>query len=1167
MKKAIVLMFMILLVPIIAYAADKNYWTFDSTLDDSIGTDGLTHSGTPTYSSAIQGNGINCTADYSYNDTYTTANTTITISFWVKIAPNMAGQYARIWSINEDDDAIVDRIGLDWIDHIPTGQFRWYMSSNNGAVEDTYIMLEEPSTNTWYHAVMVREYNDTVTYYLDGSPIGNAAHNVDNITAYQYIKFCKGYDSDQAFYGIIDNVYISTTPATQTDVTNWYNGGSGYDHTPVAPDAVSVASFIQPPTPQDGVTNSTLGQNITVECTESGNATIWFGTDADPVQQVSYTTYNETDWIINSTIVSAEGTYYYKGGCSITAANATNTTTRSFVYSTSQTSVASFMTPPTPPDGRYNNTLGQNISVRCTNNGNATIWIAINTTPPNIIVASTTYNETSWLINETYVLNSSAVVNYVGGCTLGVANTTNTTTQQFIYEASKPVIITYQPPNRRNAWDDYNQTHDIYNNTILISIFVQDSNNLQAYRMNITKDGISYYNFTNSSILQTDYTHTDTLNVANWPTGEFDVLVEASDAHTSLTIDDYKPKKLTDAVEFDTPEGNLIKIESFDSATIETEKLTDRYTLDITFLDKEKDKDRVFFISANNKINYLKDSKYLGHFTVLGDGVRGNWIDFELESGETPNIHVTKINDYLYRVELSSLDSNVKFKSIGGMNLRTMNYIYTHQNFTVSSVTVTPTAVTTVDDLRAYCTGTESGGADLNMQWQLWLNESVLNGTGHLNNISSGTNYNVYNISAVQTVVNANYTLSCRVNATSGFNYTAWSNSTVAKVSDTIFDNCSNANITALNFTFWREDEVTTLRANIEGVINYTQLGAGATSKGSYIIDYTNITDFQICIFPNDANFSVDAYFQYQEIGENGPQERYFLDNLTVTNITQEVLMYNFNYTTGLSELTALVKSNIYEAQANVIIKMQRYYPAENLWRTVQIDRSDEFGKGIFWVIQNVEDYKFIFEQDAVVLDSTEAVKFVCDSATECEQTFTLPDEFSEYDWQNMDGYITYNNVTGIFSFTWNDVNGAASSVRFLVEKHATDTVIEICSSTATSSSGTLTCNVTAHSGIITARAFRSASPAVPWIVQNIEKFTGKLYNTVSSTTGMFLGGLLTIAIVTFGVSTGSAVAVVLMSMVSLIFLWFFSFTNVISISLVIAGFAVGLIAIFMLKK
>lgn len=375
-------------------------------------------------------------------------------------------------------------------------------------------------------------------------------------------------------------------------------------------------------------------------------------------------------------------------------------------------------------------------------------------------------------------------------------------------------------------------------------------------------------------------------------------------------------------------------------------------------------------------------------------------------------------------------------------------------------------------------------------------------------------------------------------------------------------DNCTDSiglstNATILNFTIYNETNLADLNARVEGVLVYDIY--------NYTFNYPSVHSFQLCGYPWWINISVNVSLEYEPGG--GYNMRYYLVHPYLNNKTQDAFLYNFDSTAGISELTAIIKDTSYEPLTDHIIKMQRYYPGEYLWRTVQIDKSDEFGKGILYVIQNEEDYKFIFEKNGVEIDRTSNVHFSCDSDTECTQEFILFGFDEGTEWEGMTGGIDYNNITNMVSFTWSDPNGIASTVRLLVEKQATDKVITICNQEATSSSGTMNCNISGYSGIVTAKGYRASSPEVPWLQKVIEIFSGKLHTVLSSNTGMFLSTFLMIGIVSFGVATGSALVTILIGVGGLVFMYLFSMTNLITITVVISGVAVGILLAFLVKK
>lgn len=834
----------------------------------------------------------------------------------------------------------------------------------------------------------------------------------------------------------------------------------------------------------------------------------------------------------------------------------------------SGTPIASFISPsPTTP--YINNTLGQNYTAQCTENGEPLIY-AGNTNPPITLVADMTgtgVNVTHWIVNSSIFTTDDT---YYLQANCSNATHIGSSVRSYTYDTTAPTI-TLNPSSSINA----TATYDIYSNTLFINTTIDGGTSLIDTFELLVRDydnGTLRHNTTNSSVDVYSDNFEISIDTTGWASKLYNVSISASDTHTNKEIcpyndnNCYKPKKKLSELEFETIEGINVRIVSKDSAITNYDKLKDRYTFDFEFTDGNNKK-RTFDLYSNKPLEYLGDkSNYIGHF-ITTNGLKGNWIDFEAIGLSKADVIVKKITDYHYEVTIDKLKNKVKFNSIGGLNVNQVQYTYNKSAFSISSVSMLPTTAVTTSDVLSYCTATEEQGIDLTIDWRIYINETSIYNSGTNNSLSSGIEYLLNTIPTTETIPDSNFTLSCRATTTAANNYTNWVNATVVKIVNFIVDNCSQANTIALNFTIFNENDLTFLNSDIVGTLNYTLQGVGNT----YTYDLTNEYTFRTCIYPDNFNYTLYAYFQYEETNGNGKLERYYIENATINNVTQQVYMYNFNDTTDLSELNAISYTYYYSPYIDIIGKLQRFYPGENLWRTVQIDKTDEDGQLLFWVYQNTHDYKLLWEDAGGSLDATSPLKFICDSSTECEVAFTLQDPSSADNYAGMDYSYSYNNATGIVSFSWTDSNNLVTSVNLLVQQIASNGFVDICDTTTASSSGTIICNVSDYSGNIQVRAIRTASPADPFFNTIIEKVTGKI-NEILNTNGlqdegMALSFLITLAGVGFGASTGSIIVVVIVGLFSLIINFFIGLTSVITYSVLLGIIAVGAIVAYMTRK
>ena len=381
-------------------------------------------------------------------------------------------------------------------------------------------------------------------------------------------------------------------------------------------------------------------------------------------------------------------------------------------------------------------------------------------------------------------------------------------------------------------------------------------------------------------------------------------------------------------------------------------------------------------------------------------------------------------------------------------------------------------------------------------------------------------------------------------------------------------DDCTTFNTQSLNFSLYEENNRTNLNADVMGTFSFYNDPANVFN---YTYNKTNIQNFQLCLYPPNSNYTIDAYLQYETVNDKGKLERYYLENVNMNNVSSDIFLYNFENTAGLSDLKAILYNYYYDEYKDVIMKMQRYYPALNSWITVQVDKSDEFGVGIFYVYQDTVDYRFVWEQEGTALGTTQSLKFICDEVNYCEQTFTVLEADPDSSYSGMTYTDLYNNETGIYSFTWADTNGLVSDVRLVVQQIKSNNIIDICDTTVASSSGTINCNITGYTGTIQVRAIRSASPDDPFYSRFLDLAAAALKDILNTegyrNDGIFLGFLVLSTFVGFGAAIGSSIMVVIMGVAGLIFLSFFQMGGILTYSILIGIVFVGVVVAFMVKN
>ena len=664
---------------------------------------------------------------------------------------------------------------------------------------------------------------------------------------------------------------------------------------------------------------------------------------------------------------------------------------------------------PTPVDGNRNNTQVI-INVSCLE-GNVSLWFDNNTNPITLIDGGNKPSPFSWTTNVT----TEGTYYYKASCSEDIINSS---IRSWTYDTSSPNIIIND--NNFFADDNSSSLSRIQTNKNL-NITLTDNNDLYGFEINISQYGITYYYNSSESLSGVSYNINNYVNFSNWTLGEYNSSITVSDQHTDEEIKYYLTKTEKSKIEFHTEEGNHIWMTTSTSSTTKTVKSIDRYSLEFTF-DNKFQSDKVIDLYSDNKINYLKDSRYKGHFVIWNSKIKkGNWVDFE---GEKINPLIQKVTDYHYRLTFKNADSTLKFNSIGGLNTNTKNY-----KFNLTNVYPFNPAIYVSNYL------------DWNYYGEYNLNESINLNITEINNILyqdcicdgciiSGSNcripikfYSKLNSKLKVNLINTTYSYG--------------------------IDNCSNSfnipsNATALNLTFYNENDIP-INITFSSYINYF--------LSNYSQDNLIINKENYCVYPNWFNLTVDQQIEYSY---DSTIYDYFLDDYLFNNITKNLNLYSQNGTTQVlfSVLDRGTKL------ANAYIHILKYDVGSNLYTTTEILKTDTQGQAIGNIILGTTFYNFLVYYEGELVYTENAVKLISSTRTFNINLLGVDwlDEFGTSIGTNTNLY--FNNATYNFVFTWSDSTGAVHYGCLEVAKINTTGTYVLYDNCSQTTSGTIVYNI-----------------------------------------------------------------------------------------------------------
>lgn len=554
---------------------------------------------------------------------------------------------------------------------------------------------------------------------------------------------------------------------------------------------------------------------------------------------------------------------------------------------------------PTPADNDRDNQKNKIINVTCAT-GNVFLWYGnlsnnASTLVLNGVSSPGTYNISNATTNSgTYV--------YKSACT----GSANTTLRTFYYDTTTPTI-TLNPSNFFNFTNL--STASQYSGNLTLNITFSDPEGvLYGYEINITDaSGKVVWATRNESLTVQNYTYNKTIETTNWTKDQrYKIAVFVSDSHTDLTIPNYIIKPISNGLDFKTDGVNSLKIYTSESATATTNKLSDRYEFTFSAIDKTI-KDRVYYIESDH-LTYLSSSKYPGHF-IVGDGIRsGLWADFSGIDGE---YKVEKITAKLYRITFFNSDPLMSFKSVGGLNIKNINYTWYLGQYNAS----VPVNVLS--------------GNPMNLSLNITQDSTIIdifaglifNNTYYSAIKTTGTNITrfIAEIPIIDSASNINYTYTWVVNytQTGGINISFNTSTNKFILLSWGIDECTTYTNNLFNFTVLNEKTNTAFFSNVSFDFVYWVKGFSASNK-TYQKSLTNITH-TFC--SNPANISFMANFNNIVAGTGYYTRTYKRIN---TDLTETIKAYLLAIESSTNSILFKIIDSSSSAVTNAIMQIYR---------------------------------------------------------------------------------------------------------------------------------------------------------------------------------------------------------------------------------------------------
>ncbi len=262
-------------------------------------------------------------------------------------------------------------------------------------------------------------------------------------------------------------------------------------------------------------------------------------------------------------------------------------------------------------------------------------------------------------------------------------------------------------------------------------------------------------------------------------------------------------------------------------------------------------------------------------------------------------------------------------------------------------------------------------------------------------------------------------------------------------------------NTTAAFFYIFDEENSTALNGSWE--MSTQSSYQGEVVNQSFL--FPSNQSVKLCIYPENATMSTNVSIKY---GAGGYSDRWFyLYNTPFSNQTQNHTVYS--YTEVLSSyVDFIVKSSTLQPEEDVVIKMLRYYPANDTYISVAMGKTGFDGK-VTIPLKFYEFYRIVLERYGILLVSL-TPKMISDYEQELFTTPSVNLVLYKYLSDSVSATCSYNNATTILTCTMSDSSGCLQESYLTVKQVTAFNNSETkCTDYSVGSTNVLTCNLTGH--------------------------------------------------------------------------------------------------------
>ena len=282
-------------------------------------------------------------------------------------------------------------------------------------------------------------------------------------------------------------------------------------------------------------------------------------------------------------------------------------------------------------------------------------------------------------------------------------------------------------------------------------------------------------------------------------------------------------------------------------------------------------------------------------------------------------------------------------------------------------------------------------------------------------------------------------------------------------------DNCSSFSNQILNISMVDEEKQTTLSDTIiEVAINLLSVDRTQTVV-SLSGNFEDENPLGICLNENITEgimYSLDAILKYTS--EGYAIEYYNIVNFSLNNETEilSITLYNLNASDS-TDFQLTFNGEDFLPVEGALVFVERQYIAENIFKTVELPKTDSKGQTILHLVRNDIIYNIRIIKEGSSLASFLNIIAFCQDFTIGDCTLPLNAQTNQTGIFNYDNEIgilydsppVYSPTTGLVSFDFTSTSGATKVVNINVERRDIFGNNSVCDNVLVSTSGTVACD------------------------------------------------------------------------------------------------------------